>query len=58
MAEQTLFNQLNSKDEETARKFFEEDFEVLEIDWSIHDKIVYESTHIRIQRSERVEVNE
>lgn len=45
-------------EEETARKFFEEDFEVLEIDWSLHDKIIYESTHIRIQRSERVEVNE
>lgn len=45
-------------DIETARKFFEEDFEVLEIDWSLHDKIIYESTHIRIQRSERVEVNE
>lgn len=45
-------------DMETARKFFEEDFEVLEIDWSLHDKIIYESTHIRIQRSERIEVND
>ncbi|RMI86509.1 DUF2483 domain-containing protein [Staphylococcus pseudoxylosus] len=45
-------------DMETARRFFEEDFEILQIDWSKHDKIICESTHIRIHRSERVEVNE
>ncbi|PTI80634.1 hypothetical protein BU064_00275 [Staphylococcus succinus] len=45
-------------DIETARKFFEEDFEVLKIDWSLHDKIMYESTHIKINRSERVTVSD
>ncbi|MGW8036843.1 DUF2483 family protein [Staphylococcus xylosus] len=45
-------------DMETARRFFEEDFEILQIDWSKHEKIICESTHIRIHRSERVEVNE
>lgn len=45
-------------DMETARRFFDEDFEILQIDWNKHDKIICESTHIRIHRSERVEMNE
>ncbi|WP_154836229.1 DUF2483 family protein [Staphylococcus pasteuri] len=43
---------------ETARKFFDEDFEVLQIDWDKHDLIKIESTHIVIKREERVSVND
>lgn len=39
---------------ETARKFFDEDFEVLEIDSDKHERINVESTHIVIKREERV----
>lgn len=39
---------------ETARKFFDEDFKVLQIDWNKHDLIKIESTHIVIKREERV----
>ena len=43
---------------ETARKFFDEDFEVLQIDWNQHDLIKIESTHIVIKREERVSVDD
>lgn len=43
---------------ETARKFFDEDFEVLQIDWDKHDLIKIESTHIVIKRKERVSVDD
>lgn len=41
-------------DIETARKFFDDDFEVLEIDKSKHDLIECETTHIKIDRQKRV----
>ncbi|MBY6181037.1 DUF2483 domain-containing protein [Staphylococcus warneri] len=43
---------------ETARKFFDEDFEVLQIDWNKHDRINVESTNIAIKREERVSVDD